>query len=442
MREPYGKGTGPGSADPLRRFSVRSYRAALILVVSFLAAPCAPSTQADSTPRAPTRGTDAAAIDPAATNRVPTTADPSVDPGIDDFYTVPAPLPTGEPGDIIRIERASNISITAATRVRVMYHSRNRNDDDIAVTGIIAIPNRRPAPTRGYPVVSWAHGTTGIGPTCAPSREVNGNQGLVQHTVDSGYVYAATDYSGLGPNGQRHPYLSGVTEAHNAIDIVRAAIRLSSTDASPEWVVYGHSQGGQAALFAAQLAPTYAPELHLLGAVATAPASPLALATATADRASRPFVIMMLLGLPTDYPQLRPEDYLTDKALAADSVVDAGCGAEIAARYWGFGPGETVKASVLDVEPARSILAENDPGQTASSAPIFIPHGTDDRLVPAWTSQVLFERLCRRGQVVDRKTYAGQNHGAVVLASTLDVDRWIADRFAARPAPNGCAAAR
>jgi pimeloyl-ACP methyl ester carboxylesterase len=50
-------------------------------------------------------------------------------------------------------------------------------------------------------------------------------------------------------------------------------------DLAPQTVIWGHSQGGHAALWAGQLAPTYAPELQLRGIAAVSPASdPLSLA--------------------------------------------------------------------------------------------------------------------------------------------------------------------
>src|ERR1700749_1614375 len=45
---------------------------------------------------------------------------------------------------------------------------------------------------------------------------------------------------------------------------------------SNRYVAWGHSQGGQAALFAGMIAKTYAPELQLIGVAAAAPATDLA----------------------------------------------------------------------------------------------------------------------------------------------------------------------
>ena len=92
--------------------------------------------------------------------------------------------------------------------------------------------------------------------------------------LKAGFVVAATDYEGLGTPGI-HPYLLGASEGRGVLDAARAARRLPGLHTSSTVMIYGHSQGGQAALFAGELAPTYAPDLHLAGVVAAAPATGL-----------------------------------------------------------------------------------------------------------------------------------------------------------------------
>src|SRR5262249_29719052 len=67
------------------------------------------------------------------------------------------------------------------------------------------------------------------------------------------------------------PYLVGDSEGMNELDIVRAARNLPAADAGTSFAVWGHSQGGHAALFTGQLAASYAPDLHLVGVAAGAP---------------------------------------------------------------------------------------------------------------------------------------------------------------------------
>jgi pimeloyl-ACP methyl ester carboxylesterase len=187
------------------------------------------------------------------------------------FYNTPSSIPSNAPGTILRFE-TMNAPFPESQAWRVLYTSTGINGETIAVSGMVFAP-AGPIPPGGRPVVSWAHPTTGIDDQCAPSRSpkpYDDVQGLADF-LNLGWVVVATDYQGLGTDGM-HPYLVGASEAQGTIDIVRAARNLNETGASSNYFVFGHSQGGQAALFAGQMASTYAPELQLLGVAAAAPA--------------------------------------------------------------------------------------------------------------------------------------------------------------------------
>ena len=47
----------------------------------------------------------------------------------------------------------------------VLYRSRADNGSTIAVSGSITVPNGN-APKGGWPIITWAHGTTGIADIC------------------------------------------------------------------------------------------------------------------------------------------------------------------------------------------------------------------------------------------------------------------------------------
>jgi hypothetical protein len=72
-----------------------------------------------------------------------------------------------------------------------------------------------------------------------------------------------------------HPYLVGASEARAVIASVRVAATMPGAGGGKRFVVWGHSQGGHAALFTGIIARTYAPELDLLGVAAAAPAADL-----------------------------------------------------------------------------------------------------------------------------------------------------------------------
>ena len=289
-----------------------------------------------------------------------------------DFYAIPDPLPAGPPGSPIWAEPVA--APPGALAWRILYHSRTIHDEDIAVSGLVVAPDREP-PAGGFPVVAYAHGTTGLADPCAPSKaarpladgdEAAGDLPLPPLWED-GYVVVATDYEGLGTPG-RHPYIVGGSEGRGVLDSIRAARALPEAHAGDRAVVVGISQGGHAALFTGELADTYAPDAGLLGVVALAPGAELAQAAMLllGDESVVGFAVAIGAGFDAAYPVVRLEDILTPKALAAIDVVDTGCIDDILATYAGpveetlrlAGPDAAAVAGAARREHARA--SENE----------------------------------------------------------------------------------
>jgi pimeloyl-ACP methyl ester carboxylesterase len=124
------------------------------------------------------------------------------------------------------------------------------------------------------------HGTSGIGQSCGPSHNASALGDLERMTlpiVSQGYAIVATDYQGMGVRGEPvSPYTVGHAEALAVLDGVRAMwgfhdTRFDASQLSGDLFLVGHSQGGQATLFAHQ---DYVPQVggKLLGSVSFAPA--------------------------------------------------------------------------------------------------------------------------------------------------------------------------
>ncbi len=351
------------------------------------------------------------------------------------FYTVPDPLPAGGPGALIKSEDLG--PVPGGERYRVMYHSRSIQGADIAVTGLVFVPST-PAPAKGRPVLAWAHGTTGEADQCAPSL---GGYDPVYLTewLARGYVVAATDYQGLGTPGL-HPYLVGDSEGRGVLDSVRAAEALPGSHASDTVMIFGHSQGGHAALFANQLAPTYAPELHVLGTIAAAPASQLYAAWNLIETSAVVGAAVILMGaaFADQYPALRLSDVYTPEAIARMGVVDTGCQSDVEKAYADLTGPEIVKRPAADVPAWRAALLQSEPGYQLGESPVLVVHGTDDDEVPYIASQVLVPRMCSTGQVVDFVTYPGQTHEGILTAGQTTMLHWADERLAGAPAPDTC----
>ena len=361
-----------------------------------------------------------------------------VAPGADLYALAEGPLDPGAPGDVIAVQEVPGLDVDG-TVLRVLYHSESLEGADIPVSGIIIIPSGD-VPAGGRPVLTWAHGTTGIADECAPSRDPAGSGiGLVGPFLERGMVFAATDYEGLGTPG-RHPYIAGESEGRGTLDIVRAARQLEDrTGASDRVIIWGHSQGGHAALFANQIAAQWAPELDIVGTVAGAPPSQLPLiALALRDSPFRYYLGMVAAGWQAAFPEADPSLVLSPLGLAALDKVDEGCTSAVAEAFNAAPYEDLVIADPATTPPWSDLLIENDPGFVVGESPILIIHGENDEQIPLVSSKMLLDRMCGIGQVVERLTYPGQSHAGVIGPSMPDMLAWIDARLAGEDAPTSC----
>jgi pimeloyl-ACP methyl ester carboxylesterase len=323
--------------------------------------------------------------------------------------------------------------------LRVTYRSQSVAGSDIAVSGLIAYP-RSDAPSGGRPVLSWAHGTTGMADVCAPSAAPNQLGPIavaLNILLDKGFVVVATDYEGLGTPGL-HPYLVGASEGRGVLDVARAALQIPDAHASDRIVIWGHSQGGQAALFAQEIAPTWAPELQVLGTAAGAPATELPLLVQQLAGSRNAFYeVMVAAGFQAAYPELDLRAVLSDAAIARIGILDSACSGAVATAYADLGS-QVQRTDPMSVPAWAARINENNPGTVRTGSPIFLYQGGADELIPPATTAQLFTRLCGLGQTIERKVYDGQSHTGVLLPAFADILQWIDARIAGTPATSGC----
>jgi dienelactone hydrolase len=418
-------------------------RALLLLAATAVAAGCAsdPTVTPRPTPVVATRSPTAIAR-ASATPRATVTPEHVIPSLPGDPYHVPDPLPAGSPGDPIWAERVGAPAGAAAWRV--LYRSETIHGDPIGVSGLVVAPTGDP-PSGGWPVIGYAHGTTGLADRCAPSKAATPATSAASTAElplpalwDRGFVVAATDYEGLGTPG-RHPYLVGGSEARSVLDAVRAAQRIPDAHAGDAVVALGLSQGGHAALFTGEVAPVYAPELDLRGVVALAPGAELAHAAMLLanDPTAVGFAVAIGAGFAAAYPEARLEDVLTDRALKSIDVIDDGCIDDVL-RAFARPAREVLDLQRIVSPPWPGLLEENTPGRRRTNAPVFVGQGTADPLVIPELTDLLVERLCQTGNAVTYRRYLGAGHGGVATAASADVEAWIAARLAGELGANDC----
>ncbi len=358
------------------------------------------------------------------------------------FYQATEQQIAGPAGTLIRQEP---MPFLGGSAYRVLYRSTGLHNEPIAVSGVVVVPPG-PPPSGGRPIVAWAHPTSGIVSRCAPSLAIFAFQQMqgLREMVQRGYAVAATDYPGLGTPGP-HPYLVGESEARAVLDSVRVTRTMPGVGDSRSFAVWGHSQGGQAALFSGLIAKSYAPELNLVGVAAAAPASDLAaLINDDLDTPGGKNIAAMTLwswarvyGAPIDnvvVPAAMPViDRLAKECI--ESMVD------LRERRNTEKPLEQNFLSVSSptaVEPWRSLLARNSPGPLPPQIPVFLAQGTADEVIRPQVTQDYMQRLCRMGDKVRYVVLPGVGHGLAAYKSKAEAVDWLAGRFAANPAPSDC----
>jgi len=350
-----------------------------------------------------------------------------------------------KPGSIIRVWPLVGGSPDGGEAFRILYRSTGLKGEPISVSGAIYIPPGKP-PAGGRNVIAYAHPTTGVVEKCAPSLMPD-NAGLIwglKSMLAKGYIVVATDYPGLGTPGI-HPYLIGISEGRSVLDSVRAARALPRSGASDRFVLWGHSQGGHAVLYAGEMAKAYAPELKLVGIAAAAPATYLA-ELFDADKSSaagKELTAMAIYSWSNLYKD--PASSLVEpNAMGVYETMAHDC-IESVADFVGLDKAERplerekfLKANPAKTKPWSSIMERNSPGKAPAGAPVFLAQGTADTIVRPYITKQFGNALCKQGAKVMFVEMPGVTHTFAAKQSVSAALKWMGERFRGAPPPNSC----
>jgi hypothetical protein len=363
------------------------------------------------------------AVGPAKAALVPAPDPRQGDGGVSAFYAWTGDIPD-QPGQMLRTESLeAPLGLGSAGRqMRILYTSTDGVDGKtpVAVSGAVFLPQGTP-PAGGWPLIAWAHGTTGIADVCAPSWQPRTarDSRYLNTWLQQGYAIVATDYQGLGTPGP-HPYLWVRPEAYSVLDSIRAALKAFPAIAN-RVVLVGQSQGAGAVFATAGMAAHYAPEVALHGTVATGlpflgqPRKP----PEPSDKADPTVAYLLYIEIMMQQrnPSLAAESVLTPRALPLleaarntcvwplfEKVAEAGLNRSNALTP-GFG---TAFSSVIaDVQYPTVRLPQ----------PLFVGTGEQDLDVAPASQLALVRNACAMGAVVEAHLYAGLDHSATVNAS-------------------------
>ncbi|OZI90777.1 alpha/beta fold hydrolase [Acinetobacter baumannii] len=365
--------------------------------------------------------------------------------------TNPSGTPTNNiQNPVVKVEAytSTNLGSVAAESSILTYKMLGQSGQEVQATSLVFTPNT-PPPVGGWPIVVWAHGTTGVADVCAPSKAAlaDSTKDLISKLLVAGYVVVAPDYEGLGTPGI-HPFLNVKSEAFSITDAVVATRNYLSQRnllTSKKWVTVGHSQGGHAALGAAQYASRA--QLEYKGTVAVAPASNLgfiliageqSVANATLDKKISmyaqldTYTALVTAGIrntqPTfDYPQVFTPQ-ISSIAQQAETICSGPLGQAFGAgmtqyvtEHNGTLDGYTrTQPNFMAVPLVKTFLdKDSQPLQVKVTTPIIIYQGLADSTVPKVATDILISNATVVGTKINSYVTGNWDHGTA-MSSNVD----------------------
>ncbi|KAB5540596.1 putative secretory lipase [Coniochaeta sp. 2T2.1] len=394
-----------------------------------------------------------------------------------EFYTIPSNFSSQLPeGSLLGLEVAtdlSNFSVPSGLSLsRIKYTTSDLNGTILPASAYILWPYAPLAVPRcrsgGFPLVAWAHGTSGWAKTCAPSNYRN----LQYHFMApfllalQGMVVVAPDYAGLGfdmlPSGQhiRHPWLTGPAQANdlaNAIKAARAAFPDLLRPTGP-FVAMGHSQGGGAAWSFAENQVSK-PVAGYKGTVAIAPPTRIidqvdqamantSLPFAGVTTSVQPNIIAAVTAVypsynfsgmtPTSYDRWNNVLMAVQGCFPTDNLV-----------FSDLKPDQFANPGWTEHPTVQSWAKRAETGRKRFKGPLLVLSGEADIVIPSAAVQSAVDDTCNmlKSQGWDESleliTYGGMNHFPSVQASQNKWLEWIKERLSDGPGPYaGCTRSR
>jgi uncharacterized membrane protein HdeD (DUF308 family)/pimeloyl-ACP methyl ester carboxylesterase len=358
------------------------------------------------------------------------------EPVVDDFYATPDEV-ADEPGVLLRVERFDRGIPPGADAWRILYTTTREDGVPGIASGLVAAPvDRGSEPGE---VIAWTHGTTGVDETCAPTVLEDpfeaGAFFALDRVLDEGWTLVASDYIGLGTTGP-HPYLIGQGQGRSALDAVRAARQLEELELADRTIVWGHSQGGHAALWAGILAPEYAPDVNVQAVAALAPASDLTglLEGLETLPGGSVFATYMLQAYADHYDDVSLADYVRPGARVSFDEIARRCLAEPAVFTSILTSLTTDWATYFDdlsTGPLAARIEQNIPTGPIE-ADLLIAQGETDPLVLPTVQERFVRARCDAGNDLEYRTYPDRDHVGVVAADSPllpELIDWTRDRL-------------
>ncbi|SOD74583.1 secretory lipase [Jatrophihabitans sp. GAS493] len=369
----------------------------------------------------------------------------SVPPDQDPFYAAPANIDTYQPGQIVA-SRPSPISVSGvkATAAQISYRSNDSHNAAILAVTTIVVPGTTWTGKGARPVVSMQEPEDSVGLKCSPSYAYASGAGepldSLAALLGKGWAVAIPDFE-----GPKSVFLAGPEAGHAILDGIRAVKQFNTLGigATNPWALTGYSGGAEATGWAAQLQPSYAPDVKLLGtAVGGLPADPTAVARSIDGGIFSGFEYAVSYSLAVEFPESGITGLLNDRGRADFADASKGlCLTDILSKYAFRKLSDDVTvADPLTVPSVAAVLKLDTLGATApvSSNPIYDYHAIPDEIVPLAQDDALVKNWCKGGAVIQTHRDLFAEHALEAVVQQTDMVNFLAARFAGSKPTNNC----
>ncbi|WP_433717282.1 lipase family protein (plasmid) [Nocardia sp. CA-084685] len=356
----------------------------------------------------------------------------------DDFYSTPADLESTAPGDVLRSRPMPPIFAVVASVTQLQFHSTDSLARPIAaVATVLTPPNHRP----DSPIFVWDHATNSLGPRCAPSQAMwSTDPDVVMRETPAldpilalGWTVVIPDH--LGPDSA---YGAARMGGQITLDAARAAVRFEPLHLNNSPIALaGYSGGGMSAAFAAAMAPTYAPELRIVGsALGGVPVSIETMANALWHNRHPAFGIAaaVAVGLSREYPDDLPIiDYANPVGRQFMTALNDACVNQILSQGFGHSVDDFGSDFTLFFAPrTRAIMRDNsiENYEGVPGSPVFEWHSPTDVLLPLPELDATMARWRAEGTPVTQLQVPAPDHLSAALIGLPAAVQWLAGRFA------------
>ncbi|MGF1430507.1 lipase family protein [Kitasatospora sp. LaBMicrA B282] len=368
-------------------------------------------------------------------------------PDQDPFYAAPADLAGYQPGQLVAARPLPNPSLDWIPLPVDAWQLSYRTDDahgrpELAVTTLV-VPKSAWTGGGSRPVVSLESPEDSLGTQCAPSYQIatgrdNEDAALGATLIASNWALVLPDHE-----GPKSEFLDGPEEGHAVLDGIRAvkSFGADGIGAGNRYALSGYSGGANAAAWAAELQPSYAPDVPLAGAaIGGTPADPVAVGRHLDGTAAAGLEFAAAYGIATEWPTESGIDGLLTPAGRADfDSLGGQCLTTLALTHPFRTLGsDTSAADPLGVPSVAAVLRTDTLGAQAPATPVYDYHADTDEIVPVGQDDTLVDTWCGEGgQVVKVRDLLGE-HGEEAAVREVAVQHFLADRFAGEPVDGSC----